>query len=48
MIDENMKKTGQVLRIAKFERFAKLDNFEKIWKDLKKLMIRDWKHWLAI
>ena len=29
-----MKKTGQVLRITKFERFVKIDNFEKIWKNL--------------
>ena len=33
-----MKKTGQVLRIAKFERFGKLDKFEKIWIDLKTLI----------
>ena len=43
-----MKKTGQVLRIVKLERFGKLDKFEKIlidlerfeliWKDLKKLI----------
>ena len=28
------EKNGQVLRIAKFERFGKLDKFEKIWIDL--------------
>ena len=43
-----MKKTGQDLRIEKLKRFGKLDEFEKIWKDLKKLMKRKGKHWLAI
>ena len=33
--DETLKKG---LRIAKFERFGKLDRFEKIWIDLKKLI----------
>ena len=30
-----MKKTGQALKIAKFERLGKLDKFEKIWIDLE-------------
>ena len=33
-----MKTWKKVLRIAKFERFGKLDKFEKIWIDLKKLI----------
>ena len=41
-----MKKSGQVQRIAKFEWFEKLDEFEKIWIDLEKL---EKKYvWLAI
>ena len=43
-----MNKSGQVQRIAKFERFEKLDEFEKIWIDLEKFekieMIRNRKH----